>query len=100
MTTYITNTTRVLYPHLHDHITAPRPAWHANPVRLLAWQLERGKLETVFTVNGYCIRKAWSISRKTEYKISDAQGRWLRTCKQAIEVSAFVYGVADNEEAG
>ena len=87
---------RLLYT-FTAHITTPAPAWHENPVLVLARDLQLMELENTITENGYIIRKSWSHTRGTEFKVCNSAGRHVKAFKCAKAAAGYVY--AGEQEA-
>lgn len=83
---------RIHYPYLEHHITAPRPAWHACPVRRLARELAQAELGDHVAKNGVMVKKTYSMTHRTEYKVCGDSGRIVKTFKDANSAAEFVYG--------
>lgn len=84
----MTTTTRP-YPRpsrfMTEHITAPRRAWHENPLLKLRFDVQRMKLNDVIEHNGYTITKSRNSSEGIRWHVhKDGKERMFRQAAQAV----------------
>lgn len=71
-----------------EHITAPRRAWHENPLRVLLFRVQRMKLNDEIEHNGYTITKDRNASEGIRWHVhkDGTEPRMFRDAAQAVDV--------------
>lgn len=96
----MTTTTRPYPPprmRIGEHITAPRRAWHENPLLKLRFDVQKMSIHDAIEYNGWRITKSWTPSEGNLWR-AYREGDGVRVCASAQQAVCVVTGTENGQQ--